>query len=158
MDDRILTALLVVVCSSLVLTVWTLSVGFLLNRKERKLRAELSEALQSFVSAADDGTPSPLAVVMDQAAMLLAARLAQQVKTMLAGVSNGASAEASNAQMEALGSAPGWIGLLANILPKSLKKKMLKNPQMLSVLAQFTGVNGKNGGAQAVEAQSTYLE
>ena len=157
MDGRILTALLFIACFSLVLAVWTLSVGFVLTRKERKLRAELSEALQSFVSA-DDGTPSPLAIVMDQAAMLLAARLAQQVKTMLAGVSNGASAEASNAQMEALGSAPGWLGLLANIIPKSLKKKMLKNPQIFSALSQFAGMNGKNGGAQAVEAQSTYLD
>jgi hypothetical protein len=120
--------ILVPLCFLLVLRVWYAI-------ESRRLRNELTAALEAFISAPDDKTPSPLAALADQCALLLAARFMQQIKAMLAGTESGLSkAEQAEAQAQALSGAPPWVSIIAGMLPAKLRKQMLTNPQMVGAL------------------------
>ena len=144
-------AIVLSVCMLVVFGVWSLALGLALRAYERHLRQEFEETLRAFVSSPDDKTPSPLAVLMDQAATLLAARLAQQLKAMLAGTESGLSkAETQAVEADFLERLPPWAAILATVLPKRLKNQLLRNPQMVGSLAKMVGVNhGSERPAQA---------
>jgi len=111
---------------------------FYLIERER-LKDELTEALRSFVTSPNPDTPSPMAVIIDQVALLLSARLVQQVKAMLAGVESGESKGEQLQLIESASAANPMIGFLAGILPKRIRNKLLSNPQMLGALSKLGG-------------------
>jgi DNA topoisomerase VI subunit B len=119
----------------------------LLQKKEQKLREELIESLRSLISAPDESTPSPLAVYSDQVATLMAARLVQQVKAMLAGTESGVSKELSADLLEGATDGNPWLGLIAGIIPKKLRNQLMKNPQMLGALSKLGGNHNQGNSA-----------
>lgn len=116
------------------------------HAERQRLRDELESAVRGFVEAPDDKTPSPLAAFVDHIALLLAARLVQQVKAMLAGVESGAAKGEQLAMFEAAAEQSPWIGLIGGMLPKRIRSQLMKNPQMIGALAKLGGAgNGARG-------------
>jgi len=138
-------------CHTLVLIcLFGLSVR-LLARAREKMKDEALATLREFISAPDADTPSPLAALTDTFATLLAARLVQNVKAMLAGVESGASKGEQLALMdEAMDKSP-WLGLIGGMLPKRLRNSLMRNPQMIAALSRIGGNNHgvTNEGATA---------
>jgi len=126
-------------CCFLVLRAWY-------RREKAALRAEVEDLVQSFLAAPDKDTPSPFAVLLDQGALLLASRLVQQLKSMLAGTESGLSrAESAAEQLSMLDTAPPWVSALAGILPAKLRNRLVRNPQMVGALSNLLGGGGGSG-------------
>jgi len=117
-----------------------------LGKKEQSIRDELSE----FLAAPDPTTPSPLAVAMDQFALLCAARLMQQLKATLAGAESGESKQATASTLASLSSASPLVQVLAGIIPKKLRNSLIRNPQMVGALQKL--VMGKNTHGDGYQA------
>jgi len=109
-------------------------------KKEKERLGELiSNTLHDFVNSPDENTPSPLAVLMDTAATLLAARFMHQIKSMVGGIESKA---VQGEQLAMLGEASGQsplLAVLANLLPKRVRNKLARNPQILQALASLGG-------------------
>ena len=129
---------------------------FLARRFYRQERAniwhDISEALVEFATSPDKDTPSPLAVIIDQAALLLAARLMQQLKAMVAGVESGESKGEQAALIAEATSSTPWLALLSGMLPKRIRNGLMKNPQMIGALAKMGG----NHTPSAPDGQGTF--
>lgn len=126
-------------CQSLVFVCTLLLARRWYESERERLAAEVHAALESFVKSPNADTPSPLAILMDSAATLLAARLAQQLKAMLSGVESG---EAKGEQLSLIAQASEGnplTALLAGILPARIRNKLMKNPQMLGALSRIGG-------------------
>lgn len=135
--------LLLAGCQALVFTCLAVAGHFWYVHQKRALEQELTEVLRSFVSAPNPETPSPLAVLVDNVATLLAARLVQQVKTMLSGVESGASKGEQLALIEGATQGNPWLALISGMLPKRIRTKLLANPQMIGALSKIgSGGNG----------------
>ena len=114
--------------------------GLRFYRRERaQIALDVTQALTDFATAPDKDTPSPLAILIDQAALLLAARLVQQVKAMLAGTESGLSKGAQAEMMTEATKGSPWLTLLSGILPARLRNQLLKNPQMIGALSSLGG-------------------
>jgi hypothetical protein len=111
------------------------------GNERQRLMEEAENALRSFVVAPDAETPSPMAAIVDQFALLLAARLVQQVKAMLAGVESGASKGEQLELMESAKAGSPWLSLIAGMLPKRLQRQLMANPQMVGALSKLAGGN-----------------
>ena len=119
-------------CSLLILRHWT-------RAEVARIRAELVESARTFLESPDADTPSPLAQLMDQIALLLAARLVQQIKAMLAGVESGSAKSEQLAMFEQAAESSPWLSLIGGILPKRIRNSLMKNPQMIGALAKLGG-------------------
>lgn len=151
--NTLLTMLLFSACQILVGVCFLVLVRWWIHRTEQRIRSEISEAVRIFITAPDDKTPSPLALLIDQGALVLASRLMQQVKAMLAGAESGRSkAEAEQMQEQIMGHAPPWASLVLGILPAKLRNQLLRNPQMIGALAKMTGGNNA-GDSEVTEIQ-----
>lgn len=139
----IAAALVFSACQILVFACTFLAVRSYIEAKERKLRQELQDLIRTFLESPDEKTPSPLAVLIDQGATLLAARLVQQIKAMLAGVESGLSKQEGAQMLGEVTEGSPLLGLLAGILPKKIRAGLMKNPQMIGALAGL--VSRKNG-------------
>ena len=138
-------------CHTLVLIcLFGLSVR-LLARAREKMKDEALATLREFISAPDADTPSPLAALTDTFATLLAARLVQNVKAMLAGVESGASKAEQLALIDGAMQQSPWLGLIGGMLPKRLRNSLMRNPQMIAALSRIGGNNHgvTNEGATA---------
>lgn len=136
---------LVVACCAYVARRWY-------ERERRRVQDEIAQAVRDLITAPDENTPSPLAVLIDQGALLLASRLVQQIKAMLAGTESAMSkAEGAERQLELMQSAPSWVSVVAGILPPRLRKQLLNNPQMVGALSGLMGAN-KGGGNHSTDA------
>jgi len=133
-------------CSLLVQVFAVVAARRWMRDKEDELRAELADMLHNLVTPPDEKTPAPLAQYADVVSTLLAARFVQQVKTMLAGTASGESrAETGMVVAESMAGLPPILGVLAQMLPKNLQKKLLSNPQMVGALGSaFGGGRGNN--------------
>jgi hypothetical protein len=131
-------------CQALVLVCFALLARRWYNRERDRILDELSAAVENFVKSPDDKTPSPLALLLDQAALLFAARLAQQLKAMLSGVESGESKSEQLAMFEGAAAQNPLVGILGAILPKRIRNKLLSNPQMIGALGRLGG--GAPGG------------
>lgn len=100
-------------------------------------KAKAQKALREFVTSPDESTPSPLAIMLDPLATLVAARLVQQVKAMLAGVESGESKREQAQLIEGMIGSNPWLSLASQVLPKRLTKKLMSNPQMVGALGQI---------------------
>lgn len=140
--DKIYLALVFSACQILVAGCFLVLVHWYIDQQKRKIRKEIEDLVRTIITAPDEKTPSPLAVIIDQGALLLAARLMQQLKAMLAGTESGLSkAEGAEVQLSMLEGAPPWASLVLGILPKRLRSQLLKNPQMIGALSAMTGGN-----------------
>jgi len=131
-------------CFALLLRRWYL-------REISRIQDEISETVRTFVTSPDADTPSPLAAFLDNVALLLAARLMQQLKAMLAGVESGAAKGEQLAMFEEAAASSPWLSLIAGILPKRLRNALTKNPQMVAALSKLGG-----GGNHQTEAYTPH--
>jgi len=126
-------------CQALVFLCFAIAAGFWFENQKRKLKLEAEEWARAFIESPDSETPSPLAVLIDQGATLLAARMIQQIKAMLAGVESGLS---KNEQSDLLANAANQsplLGMLGAMLPKRIRSGLMKNPQMVAALGRMVG-------------------
>jgi phage-related minor tail protein len=152
----LLAALVFSGCQLLVLGCIVLLVRHWIRRQAAALRDEIAETVRTFVSAPDDKTPSPLAAVVDQFALLLAARLVQQVKAMLAGVESGASKGEQLALMQDATSSSPWLALIAGIIPKRLRNQLMRNPQMIGALSKLGGGGNHSTSGGSAPSRDNY--
>ena len=141
----IVVALVFCGCQFLVCACFAVAAGFWFEHQKGKLRREAEEWARAFIEAPNAETPSPLAVLIDQGATLLAARMIQQIKAMLAGVESGLS---KNEQSDLLANAANQsplLGMLGAMLPKRIRSGLMKNPQMVAALMNFG--KGNNGSS-----------
>jgi hypothetical protein len=150
----ILAALVFSGCQLLVFACICLAARHWYTRELARIREEISEAVRDFVTSPNENTPSPLAVVADQVSLLLAARLMQQVKAMLAGVESGASKGEQLALITEASESSPLIAFLANVLPKRIRNQLLKNPQMIGALSKLGGSSGNHHEAAAPTGSS----
>lgn len=122
--------------------------GIGLRDAEQRARADLQQSLTSFLTPAKEGEPSPLAVLADQMAIILAGRLMQQLQQRMAGISSGQARGELSEQAAALGEMSPWAGILAGILPKRFRNQLLRNPQMVTQLGLFGHGNNHTEGDQ----------
>ena len=136
--------------SMLVGTVCALVIARKLSEKYELERArmaqDLADAFRQFVTAPDDKTPSPLAVLADVLATLLAARIVSNLKDMMAGVESGKSREIQGQMIAEASASNPLVMLLANILPKKVRNQLLKNPQMIGALSKIGNMGGNGAG------------
>jgi hypothetical protein len=135
----ILAAIVFSACQAAVLVCFALLCRRWYNSELSRIRDEISSTLAAFVSSPDADTPSPLAVIVDQAALLLAARLMQQLKAMMAGVESGESKGEQDLMIQAASAQSPWLALIAGMLPKRIRNQLLKNPQMIGALSKIGG-------------------
>lgn len=124
------------------------------NKERARTLDELSEAVQTFLTPPDLNTPSPLAVLADQCALLLAARLVQHVKQTLSGVESGAAKGEQLAMINEATSQNPWLALIAGMLPARLRNALMKNPQMIGALSKLGG--NHQSGSEAVASQRSF--
>lgn len=123
-----------------------LAVRFYRHEKAQVLE-EAANWARSVIEAPNEATPSPLAVLIDQCAIVLATRLVQSVKQTISGVESGMAKGEQLAMFEAAAAESPWIALIGNMLPKRLRNALMKNPQMIGALTKIGG-QGNNHGAQ----------
>ena len=142
---------MLIACQTLVSICLFVSAAKLLSRERDRLKDEAIATLREFISAPDADTPSPLAALTDTFATLLAARLVQNVKAMLAGVESGASKAEQLALIDGAMQQSPWLGLIGGMLPKRLRNSLMRNPQMVAALSRIGGNNHgvTNEGATA---------
>jgi len=135
----IIAALVFAGCQILVFSCFALLLRRSYHSEVARIRDEITETVRTFLSSPNADTPSPLAVIVDQAALLLAARLVQQLKAMMAGVESGEAKGEQAALFEAAAGQSPWLSLLAGILPKRIRNGLMKNPQMIGALSKLGG-------------------
>lgn len=143
----IVAAIVFSVCQFLVCLSFAVLVRWYVARKETQYRQEIQDLVRSFIEPPDENTPSALGVLLDQGATLLASRLVQQLKAMLAGVESGLAKQEQAAMLGEISSSSPMIGLLANILPKKIRAGLMKNPQMIGALSKMVNRNGGSDGS-----------
>jgi hypothetical protein len=146
----IIAALVFVSCQTVVLSLFSMVAIRWYRRERASIQEEAADALRAFVASPNADTPSPLAVLVDQMALLLAARLIQQVKAMLAGVESGASKQEQAAMLSEATAGSPWMALIAGMLPARIRNSLLRNPQMIGALSKIGG----NHAAPPIESSS----
>jgi hypothetical protein len=146
----IVAALVFSGCQVVVFACFIIATRFWFESEKRKAIRELTEFARSMIEAPDENTPSPLAALIDQGALLLAARLMQQIKAMLAGVESGeAKAEQGRLFGEASAASP-LLGIVGAMLPKRIRNGLMRNPQMMAALSRLGGGNHTGGPEAAI--------
>lgn len=142
----IIAALVFSACQIIVCLAFCGLIRWYAERKEQKWRDEITAMVRAFVEAPDENTPSPLGILLDQGATLLASRLMQQLKAMLAGVESGLSKAESAQMLGEVAEGSPLLAILSNILPKKIRAALVKNPQMIGALSKLSN---RNGGSAA---------
>jgi hypothetical protein len=124
------------------------------HRERARIAQDISAALTEFATSPDVDTPSPLAVIIDQAALLLAARMIGQVKAMLAGVESGNAKGEQLALIEEASTKSPLVALVANMVPKRIRNALMRNPQMVAALANLH-IGGQGGGGNHGRGQDS---
>jgi hypothetical protein len=115
------------------------------RRERQRIADNLSQVVHDFVSAPSPDVPSPLAVLMDTAAALLATRLMHHIKSMLGGIeSKSQQGEQLNLLNEASAENP-LLSLLSNILPARIRNRLARNPQIIGALSKLGGNHQPTG-------------
>ena len=119
-------------------------------------KRRIMRSVRRFLLSPDENTPSQLAVMVDQVAFVFAQRIVTQVKTTLMGMNSVDSKnEKKEAVAEALKGSPGLAAAL-NFIPGA--RRLMKNPELLSLLVSGLAKAGKgsgngSGGAPAINPQ-----
>ena len=128
MTNGLLTALVLMGALNALLL---LSVLFGLRSAQRKAR-DLEAGIRSFLTAPDANTPSPLALIVDQLAQVVARGVIAQAQTTIMGIKSGASRAAASAEAQANMARYPWLSVLAQLMPGAAKS-LAKNPALLNL-------------------------
>lgn len=108
-----------------------------------KIRSKYREIVD-FITPPGDKQPSQLAVVSEALAEMVGRAIVASLRGFLLGQKSIETRQA-NAQAEGeLTTSP--LGGLVNMLPISLKKSLIKNPQLLDLAMGFMSRSGGSGG------------
>ncbi|GAI69899.1 unnamed protein product [marine sediment metagenome] len=123
------------------------------ERKEQAVRdfievekQNLAADLRQFVESPGPDQPSPLAVLTDQFATMFAARVWQQIEARLRGAAGTVAREEGKEVEGEMAAGSPLMALAMAFLPKSIKRKMLVNPQMVGALSNLVGGSNPGGG------------
>jgi len=133
----LIAVLLFAGCQTLVLACFSIVAVRWYNRERSLIENRLSDTMRAFFEAPNADTPSPLAVLVDQFALLFAARLSQQIKAMLSGVESGESKGQQMALINEATSSNPLLAILSSMLPKRIRNRLLSNPQMIGALSKL---------------------
>jgi hypothetical protein len=136
-------------CTALIATIGAFLLRRWYVREYSRLAEDLATAWCNLITPKEPGDTTVAVVLMDQFATLMAARLAGQVKAMLAGVESGESKGQQLALIEEATQKSPWLALLASALPKRIRNKLLANPQMVTAMANLHGGMGGNGAGDS---------
>jgi hypothetical protein len=145
----IIAALVFAGCQTLVLACFAVLLRRFYQSERQRLLDEIASAVQAFVTSPNTDTPSPMAVLIDQGALLLSARLMQQAKAMLAGVESGESKGEQLAMITEASNSNPWLALLSGILPKRIRNQLMRNPQMIGALSKLGSGGNHSNTAEA---------
>lgn len=115
-----------------------------------KIRAKYREIVD-FVTPLSNGQPSQLAVVSEALAEMVGRAIVASLRGFLLGQKSIEARQANAEAGEAMTASP--LGGIVNMLPVSLKKSLIKNPQLLDLAMGYlskTGAGGGNGGHQTL--------
>jgi hypothetical protein len=93
--------------------------------------------------------------MLDPLATLLAARLVQQLKAMIAGVESGNSKGEQLALINEATAQSPWLAIISAILPKRIRNQLLSNPQMIGALSKIGG-GGNHNESKGASAQKSF--
>ncbi len=124
---------------------WRLVVRWI-GRKIEDEKAELALHIRAYVEPHSDDTLSPLALVADDFATLLAGRLWQHVEARMRGGNAQTTLELNKEEEAALTASNPGAALAMAFLPKKIKNMLKKNPMMLGALSNLAGGGGQPGG------------
>ncbi len=123
------------------------------ERKEQAVRdfievekQNLAADLHRLLESPGPDQPSPLAVITDQFATMFAARVWQQIEARLRGAAGTVTREEGKQTEAEMAASSPLMALAMAFLPKSIKRKMIVNPQMLGALSNVMGAGGQPGG------------
>ncbi len=109
-------------------------------------KQNLAATLRAFTESPSDTEPSPLAVLVDQFAIVFAGRIMQQLSSRLAQSASAVSQEGSAEQLQGLGAGSPWAALAMAILPKKYRKMLMSTPQFVGAFSNLTGAAGVSAG------------
>ncbi len=116
------------------------------SRKVEDEKAELLLHIRSFTESPGPETPSPLALMADQFALLFAGRLWQHMEARIRGSNAQTTVELNKEEEAVLAASNPAMALAKAFLPKKIKRMLEKNPMMLGALSNMAGVAGPAGG------------
>jgi len=121
---------------------------FVFLRQMQKAKAEVNEVydeFKTFISQADPDTPSPLAQTVSSISDMIARSLVAQVKTTFMGIESGVSRAENSIQQNAFAQANPLIAGLVNMFPKTVKRTLIKHPELIDMALSKFGGNKTNG-------------
>jgi hypothetical protein len=93
-----------------------------------KIRSVFRE-FKDFITPPGENKPSKLALVVESITELMGRSLVAHLKAMLMGTKSGDAKADMAATGEMIDASP--LGMIVNLLPKSVKRSLIKNPQIL---------------------------
>lgn len=133
MNSILLTAILLVLLIFLALSFYIIL----------KIRAKYREII-SFITPSGNNQPSQLAAVSEALSEMIGRAIVASLRGFLLGQKSIETRQATAAAGEEMTASP--IGGLVNMLPVSLKKSLIKNPQLLDLAMGFLSKSGGSGG------------
>jgi len=120
------------------------------------LKRRIMRAFIAYFTSPDQETPSQFAVLIDTIAQAIAARLVQQVKSVVMGMNSADAKAEKRGQLELIKQNNPSLAGLASILPKS----WVRNPEVLqsivSVLGPLIGPRTPPDNGQDQEARKMF--
>lgn len=132
-NSILLTAILLVLLVFLALSFYILL----------KIRAKYREIVD-FVTPSGNNQPSQLAVVSEALSEMIGRAIVASLRGFLLGQKSIETRQANAAAGEEISASP--IGSIVNMLPISLKKSLIKNPQLLDIAMGYLSRSGGSGG------------
>lgn len=116
-----------------------------------KIRRKYNDIVD-FITPPGDKLPSKLAQVSEALSEMIGRAIVASLRGFLLGQKSIEARQANAEAGEAVESSP--LGGLVNILPISLKKSLIKNPQMLDLAMGFLSRSGGSGGSSGMGASA----
>lgn len=107
----------------------------------------VSREFREFITPQSDNAPSRLAMVFQSISEMFGRSMVASLKGFMMGAKSGEVRQANAETGEAIGASP--IGALVDMLPKSVKRSLIKNPQLLDLAMGFMAKQGQGPGGQS---------
>lgn len=108
-----------------------------------KIKAKYGEII-SFITPHDNNQPSQLAAVSEALSEMIGRAIVASLRGFLLGQKSIETRQANAENGAEISASP--LGGLVNMLPVSLKKSLIKNPQLLDLAMGFMSRSGGSGG------------
>ena len=103
----------------------------------------VSREFREFITPQAENTPSRIAMVFQSISEMFGRSMVASLKGFMMGAKSGEVRQANAETGEAIGASP--IGALVDMLPKSVKRSLIKNPQLLDMAMGFMAKQGHPG-------------